>query len=311
LASEYCSPNSYYCLADVCTAGAPVCNGDLLSTCAADGSGPADAGKSCGAGKTCYGGACKAVICTPDALQCSAGNVQICQQKGTVWSAYATCDASTFCNELATPIACAPDTCAPSGNACNGEKLATCAADGGHFTATTTDCAVSKTVCTLSATCAAVAEDTVGDTSTSSVLSSYLVGNVYRVDRARTLTEIEQYLSVSGVSVFTWVVYEGSSASYSTMTKIYEGTTSSSGMGTFFSSGAISVPLVAGKYYYIGVIVQGSFTRYYLNASTMPFVSFGQLSNGYQLSVVSTPATVYPQQVGVRFNQRLSTAPAK
>jgi hypothetical protein len=307
LAGEYCATGSYYCLPDVCTAGTPTCNGDNLSTCAADGSGPADAGKTCGAGKTCFAGACKAVVCTPDALQCSGGNVQKCTDKGTVWSAYQTCSAAYYCNELATPITCSPDICTPSANACNGEKLATCDADGGHFSATSTNCATTNKVCTLSATCAAVAEDVIGDISASSVLSSYLLGNVYRVDRPRTLTEIEQYLSVSGISVFTWVVYEADSY-LGYFTKVFEVTTSDSGTGAFLSSGAVSVPLVAGKYYFLGVVVQGSFTRYYQSSSAQPFVSFGQVMNSYQLSASTAPAEPYLSTGSARYNQRISTA---
>ncbi len=307
LASEFCTPTSYYCLPDVCAAGAPTCNGDNLSTCAADGSGPADAGQSCGAGKTCFAGACKPVVCTLDALQCSGGNVQKCTDKGTTWTPYATCAATTYCNELATPITCSPDVCTPSANTCKGETLATCDVDGGHFSATSTDCAATNQVCTLSATCAATAQDTVGDTSASAVATSYMVGNIYRADRGRTLTKIEQYLSVSGTSVFTWVVYQGDlSTGY--FTKLREVTTSDSGMGVFLSSGALDVPLVAGKYYFLGVVVQGSFTRYYASASTQPFVSFGQLVNSYVLSASSPPVNPYLSTGTGRFDQRISTS---
>ena len=310
LASEYCKVGSYYCLPDACTAGTPTCNGDNLSTCAADGSGPANAGTSCGAGKTCFSGACKAVVCTLDALQCSGGNVQRCTDKGTTWVLDQTCSVSSYCNEAATPITCSADVCAPAANACNGEKLAICDADGGHFSSTTTNCAATNKVCTLSASCAAVAKDTVGDISSSSALSSYMVGSIYRVDRARTLTEIEQYLSVSGISVFTWVVYQADS-SFAYYTKVYEGTTSGSGLGAFISSGAISVPLAAGKYYFLGVIVQGTFTRYYLNSGvSLPFVSFGQLQGSYQLSATTPPVGPYLSPNAFSYNQRISTAPA-
>lgn len=309
LPSEFCQAGSYYCPADVCTAGAATCNGDNLTTCAADGSGPADAGKSCGAGKTCVAGACKAVICTPDALQCSGGNIQRCTDKGTLWSAYLTCDTSSYCNELATPIACSPDVCAPAANACNGEKLAVCAADGGHFSSTTTNCAASNKVCTLAATCVAVAEDTVGDTTTTFVSSNSMIGNVYRIDRARTLTKLEQYLSVSGTSVFTWVVYEGTSASYGTFSKVYEGTISASVAGAFLSSGTLNVPLKAGKYYYLGVIVQGSFNRYMSSDAAQSFVSFGQLMNSQTSAVSTAPASFSVSYSDYRYNQRVSTAP--
>lgn len=310
LASEYCKPGNYSCAPDACVPAAPTCSGDNLSTCAADGSGPADAGTSCGAGKTCHGGACKAVICTPDALTCTGGNVQRCVDKGTAWSLYSTCNAASYCNELATPISCSPDLCTAAAKTCNGEKLATCAADGGHFTASSTDCSLTNQVCTLAGTCLATAEDTVGDITSSTVLNSYMVGNTYRVDRTRKLTKIEQYLSVSGTSVFTWVVYEGSAYAYQNFTKVFEVTTSSSGAGAFHSSGSIDVTLQAGKFYYLGVAVQGAFTRYYANAGTSPFVSFGQLWNSDQASLATPPATYYSQASSLRYNQRISTADA-
>jgi len=308
LTSEYCKVGAFSCQPDVCAAGAPTCSGDNLSTCAADGSGPVDAGTSCGAGKTCFSGTCKSVICTPDALQCSLGNVQRCTDKGTAWIAYQSCDASTYCNELASPVICSVDICAPAANACNGEKLATCDADGGHFTATSTDCAASNQVCTLSAACATVAQDTVADNTTSASLSSYLVGNVYRVDRARTLTKIEQYLSVSGTSVFTWVVYESSSYT-GTFSKVFEVATSDTSTGSFLSSGALNVPLAAGKFYLLGVVVQGSFTRYSNSSGLRPFVSFGQVWNSAQISASTPPASPTVSSVSsVRVNQRISTS---
>jgi len=309
LASEFCKPGTSSCLPDVCTAGAATCNGANLSTCAVDGSGPVDAGTSCGSGKICLAGACKAVICTPDALQCSGGNIQRCTDNGTAWSAYQTCSVDTYCNELATPIKCSPDICTPSGSACDGEKLATCATDGGHFSATSTNCASSNTVCTLGNTCAAVALDSLADGSTNSLTSSSLIGNVYRVDRARTLTRIEELLSVTGTSVFTWVVYE--STSYTgTFTKLYEGTTSDTGSAAFIGSGAISVPLSVGKYYLLGVLVQGSFTRFLNTSSVRPFVSFGQVWNMVQVSASTPPATLsVPNFSNYYHNQRISTAP--
>ncbi|MET0795480.1 MAG: hypothetical protein ABW061_28435 [Polyangiaceae bacterium] len=308
LSSEYCKPGSYSCQVDVCTAAAPTCNGANLSTCAADGSGPIDAGTSCGTGNTCVAGACKPVICTLDALRCSGGNIQRCTDSGTAWSAYQSCGTTTYCNELATPIVCAPDICTPGGNACDGEKVATCATDGGHFTVSGTNCAASNMVCTLDNTCAAVAVDTTAGATTYS-MSSSLVGNIYRLDRSRTLTKIEEYLSVSGTSVFTWVVYESTTVS-GTFTKVYEQTTSDSGAGAYISSGALSVPLTAGKFYLLGVIVQGSFTRYANTTGLQPFLSFGQLDYSLQVSTSTAPATVYGTNISYQLNtQRISTAP--
>lgn len=307
LASEFCKAGSYFCLPDVCSAGAATCNGANLSTCAADGSGPADAGAACSAGNTCYGGACKPVICTVDALQCLGNAVQRCINNGTAWNTIQTCDASAYCNELASPIACAADICTASANACNGEKLATCAADGGHFSATGTDCAATNTVCTLAGTCVAEAADTVGATTLYYQYNSYLVGNVYRVDRARTLTKIEEYLSVSGTSVFTWAVYEASAAG-STFTKVFERTNSNTGSGTFISSGALSVPLTAGKLYFVGVLVQGPFTLYGNTGAGTPFLSFGQLLSGSINTYSTPPANMYVSTTTLTNHQRLSTA---
>ena len=139
--------------------------------------------------------------------------------------------------------------------------------------------------------------------------SSQLVGNVYRVDRPRTLTKIEEFLTVSGTSVFTWVVYEGTSPT-GTFTKVFERTSSASGASVYISSGALSVPLTVGKYYMLGVLVQGSFTRYLNQTGVQPFVSFGQAYYySVQLSASSAPATFSTGFFTYALNnQRISTA---
>jgi hypothetical protein len=305
--SEFCKAGISYCQLDVCTANAPTCNGEKLSTCASDGSGPKDAGTACPKNQTCHAGACKPVICTLDELSCMEGNVQKCVENGTAWSLYSTCSASNYCNELASPIACAPDTCAPGEKTCNGEKLATCADDGGHYSSTGTNCAATKKVCTLAGTCLAVAEDTVADASSMGNVSNYGSGNVYRIDRARSLTEIEQYVSVTGTSLFTWVVYE-LSGSY--LNKVFELTTSNTGSAVFHSSGAIDVALEAGKTYWIGVYVQGTHTRFYQSTSAQPFVSFGRVMSSFSFSDSSAAQSYYYSGAtnSTRFHQRLSTS---
>lgn len=242
-----------------------------------------------------------------DDTQCAAGAIQRCTNNGTAWTTTLTCATTSYCNDLVKPVVCAADTCAASSNACNGEKLATCAADGGHFTATGADCAASNTVCSLTGACVAEAADTVAITSTIASVASYLNGNVYRVDRARKLTKIEHYLLVSGTSAFTWVVYESTSAT-GTFTKVFEKTTSDTAPnGAFVSSGAISVPLTAGKFYMIGVLGQNVILYFDGKAGT-PFVSFGQLTSGLVLNATSTPATVSIGTDSTRLYQRLSTS---
>jgi len=308
-ASEYCKAGNSTCQVDVCTAGAVICNGANLSTCAADGSGPVDAGTPCSTGSTCDAGTCKPAICTVDALQCSSNTVQRCINGGTAWNTISTCTTAQYCNELALPIACVPDICGASASACNGEKLATCSADGGHFVNTGADCAASNTVCSLTGACVAEATDTVGDALNPSSGSSYLLGDVYRVDRGRTLTKIENYVTVSGTSVFTWVVYESPTAT-GTFTKVFEKTTSSTASAAFVSSGTVSVPLSAGKFYLIGVAVQGFFTGYFNPSTAKPFTSFGQFMGGWVQSTSAPAATISVGSSSSTSNsyQRVSTA---
>lgn len=46
------------CLPDICTPGTPTCNGELVSGCRADGSGPQAGGTECPEGEICVDGAC-------------------------------------------------------------------------------------------------------------------------------------------------------------------------------------------------------------------------------------------------------------
>jgi len=133
-----------------------------------------------------------------------------------------------------------------------------------------------------------------------------MIGNVYRVDRARTLTKIEQYVSVSGTSAFTWVVYE-SATEYGSFTKVYEVTTSDSASGALISSPALNVPLTAGKFYVLGVAVLGSFTGAVNQSNQQQFVSFGQVTRSAYEYTSAPPATWSNASSYYISNQRIST----
>lgn len=91
--------------------------------------------------------------------------------------------------------------------------------------------------------------------------------------------------------------------------KVAEVTNSASGSGAFISSGPLSVALHACKYYIIGVVVQGTFTRYYQSASALPFVSFGQQLGSQLVSGSTAPLQTYGSgSSSIHFYQRLSTA---
>jgi len=114
-------------------------------------------------------------------------------------------------------------------------------------------------------------------------------------------------VSVTGTSVFTWVVYE--STSYTgAFSKVFEQTNSNTGSATFVSSGALSVPLTPGKFYLLGVIVQGAFTGYFNYPTSKQFVSFGQVWNGAQLIQSSAAASISVVASSINVYQRVSTS---
>jgi hypothetical protein len=316
---KFCKPGVAYCMNDVCTPGAVLCNGDNITTCAADGSGPANAGASCGSGQICESNACKAVICTIDALTCTSNDLYRCASKGTAWAMEEDCPSTLYCNGARSPAACEPLFCAPDAATCNGEKLATCAADGWHYATTGTDCSTTNQVCTLAGTCVGSAVDTVGDASEDgAVMNTYLVANAYHVDRPRTLTQIEQYLTVAGTPTLTWVVYEGFRTTdpqpypYIFDRKLAEVATTHTGGTALHSSDAISVQLEAGKYYLIGVIVPGPATLFWQREAGASFVSFGeQLDSLSESGARAQPSYTIFVTSPFRYYQRLTTTAAQ
>jgi hypothetical protein len=120
-----------------------------------------------------------------------------------------------------------------------------------------------------------------------------LYGSYFSALKTRQLTQIEGYFSVSGTSLFTWVVYEAATR-LGTYNKVFEQTTSSSGTAKFHSSGAISVPLTTGKYYFIGVLLNGVHTYYYQSTYSLDShpTSFGQYFGSYAAAATTPPATV-------------------
>lgn len=202
------------------------------------------------------------------------------------------------------------DLCAQGVAACIGETAGICAADGSGLTTAGTDCSLSGEVCNESGVCAPLALDTFGATSSSST-STLSYSNRYLVTEGRTLTQIEQWMTLSAGATLTWVVYE-STSQFGTYTQLLSlpvayplGATA-----TFVSSGAISVPLVAGRYYMIGAIVTaGSRTMYYQLYSADKFLSFGKGVQGAYFSPSPPGATASPITASRVPYQRLTTVP--
>ncbi|HEX2949918.1 MAG TPA: hypothetical protein VHV83_10200 [Armatimonadota bacterium] len=152
--------------------------------------------------------------------------------------------------------------------------------------------------------------DSVGGTNSTGTGSGYCRGNLYSCTTSSTLYQIEQYLSPSVSTELSFFVYESTSLT-GTYTKIMEKIVPSSGTGVrWYTSGQISVPLVAGRYYVIGVGYQNSVVYYYRSGGHPTTVAFGTSENGYS-------AINYPPQTSISkpsstnaYYQRLTTYPS-
>lgn len=311
-ASYYCDDSGSYatCRPDVCTAGNPTCRGDFVATCKSDGSGPEETGGTdCSTtGQTCESGQCKDIVCEASKRFCQNGHVDLCNATGTASSRYDTCATAEYCDPTGAAngqAACSPDVCDAGAASCDGERPTVCLDDGSGYETGGAACA-SNQVCTAAAVCATTATDTVGTGASSSSTSSRLLGNFYEVHTTRQLTELEQYISVTGTSIFTWKVYESSSQT-GTYTEIFTKTVSSSGQDQFHSSGAIDVTLTAGKFYFIGVHVGGSF-GYAYNSPQPTYPSFGRSFASRYVSGTTPPTSVTSSTSSLIYYQRLTTA---
>jgi len=148
--------------------------------------------------------------------------------------------------------------------------------------------------------------DTVGSNSLSYSYSFDGTGDFYQVTANVDLIEIEMYLGIPSSTRLRYFVYE-SLTEFGPYTRIFEHEVSSSGTGTrWYSSGSISVPLVAGKFYFIGVSREG-YSAYYFDGSADNVVSFGiQLSGSH--TPFPPPVTVAYFDSSLAYYQRLTTS---
>jgi len=132
--------------------------------------------------------------------------------------------------------------------------------------------------------------DTIGSAESPFSGISRMRGNFYSCDTDRTLTEIEQYLSYSGTATIYFEVYEATTqlGTYYPVQSISR-SISMSGYA-FYSSGAVSIPLISGRYYYIGARWGSSYTVGYYNNYTTTFydTEFGQWQTGMTYDDITT-----------------------
>jgi hypothetical protein len=303
--SEHCKAGFSSCQADVCTAGAPLCNGANVTVCAADGSGPADAGTACPVDQICQAGTCTPVVCAANAYRCN-GNVERCNSFGTAWATWTTCSTAQYCNDAALPSepVCSADFCAADQPTCAGELLATCGPDGGSYTAPGTDCSLTSQLCNETA-CVDFEELTYAGAAAAGTTtpSSRTYFNRFYMVNERKLTKIEQYFATGGTSQFTFYIYRSTSptSGFSLVTSKLVADDPVA-PGRFVSSGTIDVTLEAGYYYLIGVHTSGSHQPFSQTVADS-FESYGRFDGGvvYSGSGASSSmgdtTTVYRQRI--------------
>ncbi len=187
------------------------------------------------------------------------------------------------------------------GPACSGNTLSDCTTDG---TATvTTDCAMTGKTCARG-TCVATVEDLVGNTGWTTQTADAGADGVtlldfYEATVSRTITELEMYLVEPEVFVLDWRILEATNRAgpYQTIFS----TTSMSGGANETSdetTGPIHVPIVAGRFYAMGVALPAS-ARYFVEQQaekSLPLdVFFGHLTSAAVLPTASPGAVSYPE----------------
>jgi len=210
-------------------------------------------------------------------------------------------------------VTCAVPVCTPNQPTCDGNVYTTCNASGFGFTGTRTDCSATEQFCSTTG-CTTSAVDTIPPTNptlyASSALPNYLMVNIYSVRVPRTLSRIEQYMSPTAATVLTWNVYEALTQT-GTYTNISSSvTTSTTGTG-YQASGTLAVPLVAGRFYAIGVSwTTPNLLFGYQTATATQALSFGALLAGSFVTPVPTATSLtFTMSTGNFVPQRLTTAP--
>ncbi len=314
---QTCTPNYYHCTPypssnyaqcdyNQCQPSQLLCDGNTARVCNADGSWP-QAGTDCG-DKFCESGSCKARVCEPQTIFCKDGDVYGCDWLGSRADLYQQCPNETTCKVTDGSYACIPLPCSPGEVACLANKIGTCAADGQSLSKVTEDCNTSASVCGADNKCTKSSVETLGvaeDATT--VYSNYLVGDVVQVSSARKLTEMQLNLVLPAARELRWVVFEETSGSTYTAKQDWV-VANQSGSG-FFSSGAISFSLKAGKTYLFAVSITGGNssiaymdTAPFRNTTTFGTV-LGRVDSGYSSVIYAYPDSQF------LYNMKLTTGP--
>jgi hypothetical protein len=316
--ADYCDSTSATCQPLVCTPNQPACSGQIATTCNSVGSGYVAGGVNCASSsQVCVQGACANLACTPSSYYCNLGNVYHCSTDGLSSTLYQTCTSTQYCDSSTATASCKTQVCTPGQPACNGTVATTCNSTGSGYTGTSMDCAASGLSCVAGVcTTATTTVDTADPTPTTGTATSSTAA-VTKVDffsatTSRTLRLIEMYFGTTTTpttsATLTWVVYEATTqtGTYSLISSTNAAASSSTPQ--YFGSGALSVPLVAGRFYAIGVGWTAVTGYYYKPALASPTTtSFGTFLGGYTYAS-DVPSTVTFTNADV-YAVRITTSP--
>jgi hypothetical protein len=312
-ATQFCDAMQAMCRAQICTPNQPACDGNVATTCNTEGSGYAGLRTDCTtSGDVCVQGSCADLVCSPNAYFCEMGAVRRCAADGLGSTVFQTCSASQYCD--AASATCKARICTAGQPACDGTVATTCNADGSGYTGGRSDCAAVNQFCDRG-TCVAEMPrvDVIGVLSTSAAVTGRAKLNFFSVATSRTLRQIEQYMAIAtaGGTPMNFLVFE-SATQTGTYTQIFSVTVTLPVATGYQSSGPMSVPLVAGRYYAIGVQWGSlSATYYWEQVAPTQTTSFGALINADTITTTTPPTSVpWPAAVATyRYNQRLTTGP--
>ncbi len=303
------------CINWKCTAGQIECNTDNeIISCSADGL-KIVATTDCKTNQQfCVNATCGDLVCTPNQRHCHQGSVYNCSANGLARTSYDVCDPQVeYCNSANNTAVCTPLVCMPNAPSCNANQATTCNAQGSGFTGGSTDCSQTNKVC-VGGACLDAATDSILPAATMETSGSYFYGNKYQVTTNRTLVRID-FLSRASAANQTAIVsvYSATAANQNGVyTRVYVSPTpipiAVGATSVTYTTGAFSVPLVAGNFYIIGFKGTGSVYQPYDAAASPTAVSFGS-ALGYDNTTTPTDSVSFGAHTTTyMFQQSLVTA---
>jgi len=146
--TEFCleEDDDAECSDTACSAGEPMCDDTIATTCLADGSGPKPGGTDCAdTGQVCYQGACRDQACTEGQKVCQHDDVYLCANSGSDVALLADCAETEVCDAMMG--SCRPKVCEAGKMDCDATRVVTCNQYGSGWEQTGTDCTATDEIC--------------------------------------------------------------------------------------------------------------------------------------------------------------------